>query len=176
MLAERLGLTSELLGLAGSNKKRQRGFVTSTPNIILRRSSNSSCKCISITRRSVHASIILHLISTGAKIGLRCQEKSVLAAHELYRNIHDESAIRLKIIQPSLRVGAAFRKYSEVCSQNQTSGLITLPLFPCLSAASYSQTRQQGITLFSAHNTARWRLSHEGARILMRQRQWHTAA
>jgi hypothetical protein len=129
-----------------------------------------------ITSRSVYPSITLHLITRGVKNGLRYQGKSVLAAHELYRNIHSESAICLKIVQPILRVGVAFRKHSEVCSQNQTSGLITLPLFLCLSAASYSQTRQQGITLFSSHNTARWRLSHEGARILMRQRQWHTAA
>jgi hypothetical protein len=45
-----------------------------------------------------------------------------------------------------------------------------------VSAASYYQIRQHGITLFSSHNAERWRLSHEGGRILMRQRQWHMAA
>lgn len=57
-------------------------------------------------------------------------------------------------------------------SRKQTSALS----LSTISAASYSQTRQQHITLFSSHNAVRWRLSHEGARFLMRQRQWHTAA
>lgn len=32
-----------------------------------------------------------------------------------------------------------------------------------------------GSLVFSSHNTALWRLSHEGAQLLMRQGQWHAA-
>lgn len=66
------------------------------------------------------------------------------------------------------RLPEAFRSLS----RKQTSALS----LSTVSAASYSQTRQQHVTLFSSHNAVRWRLSHEGVRFLLRQRQWHTAA
>ena len=73
-----------------------------------------------------------------------------------------------RFVQLCRRFPEAFRSLS----RKQTSALS----LSTIAAASYSQTRQQHITLFSSHNAVPWRLSHEGVRFLMRLRQWHTAA